>query len=69
MFILNKIYYYKNIFFRNTFGNINYFGGTSKHLLRSSVKLKDEMNRDQSRQILFFSDLWLDDAVVRKLLI
>lgn len=50
--------------FRNTFASINYFGGPSKQLLRNSLKLKEVMNEDVSKQILFFSDLWLDNPVV-----
>lgn len=59
-----KNIFHKLIIFRNTFGNINYFGGPSKHLLRNSQKLKEVMNEDNNKQILFFSDVWLDEPVV-----
>ncbi|CAG9861657.1 unnamed protein product [Phyllotreta striolata] len=49
---------YKNS--RPIFGNINYFGGPSKVPLRDSVRLKEQMARNKSDFMLFFSDLWLD---------
>lgn len=64
---LNKTNKKIKFIYRNTFGSINYFGGPSKQLLRQSQKLKEEMGKDTSKQILFFSDIWLDYPMVNQL--
>ncbi|XP_049825569.1 DNA polymerase epsilon subunit 2 [Aethina tumida] len=49
---------------RPTFGNINYFGGTSNIPLRDSQRLKDHLHRNRNEMIMFFSDFWLDHPLI-----
>ncbi|XP_057662767.1 DNA polymerase epsilon subunit 2 [Diorhabda carinulata] len=49
---------------RPTFGNINYFGGSSIEPLRNSLRLKEYMSQNKHKFMLFFSDVWLDHPQV-----
>lgn len=49
---------------RPSFGNINYFGGSSNIPLRDSNRLKEHMFQNKAKFILFFSDVWLDHPQV-----
>lgn len=49
---------------KQVFGSLNYFGGPSLTCLRESQKLKMQLGND-SRSILIFSDLWLDNDLVQ----
>nr|XP_023026424.1 DNA polymerase epsilon subunit 2 [Leptinotarsa decemlineata] len=49
---------------RISFGSLNYFGGNSSVPLRDSLKLKEHLNQNKSKPILFFSDVWLDHQLI-----
>lgn len=49
---------------RPTFGNINYFGGSSEYPLRDSHHLKEYMLRNDRELMYIFSDFWLDNEEV-----
>ncbi|CAG9813336.1 unnamed protein product [Phaedon cochleariae] len=53
---------YKNS--RFSFGSLNYFGGPSSAPLRESEKLRNHLIQNKDKQILFFSDVWLDHPLV-----
>ncbi|CAH0550328.1 unnamed protein product [Brassicogethes aeneus] len=48
---------------RPSFGNLNYFGGTSNIPLKDSQRLKDHLDKNKNEMILFFSDVWLDHSL------
>ncbi|KAF5305724.1 hypothetical protein FQR65_LT07620 [Abscondita terminalis] len=47
-----------------SFGNLNYFGGSSMVALRNSQNLEEQLEHNQNGCIYFLSDVWLDHPQV-----
>ena len=51
-------------YFRNYFGNMNFFGGPSPICAKASVKLKQIEQENEEAMFVILSDVWLDQAKV-----
>ena len=59
--IIGKLLIIK-VCFRAYYGNINFFGGPSPECAKSSTKLLQKEQENESAMFIFLSDVWLDQV-------